>query len=216
PYAIPADNPFVNISGARPEVWAYGLRNPWKMSFDRATGDLWLGEVGQDLWEMVYLIKRGGNYGWSVMEGNHVYNPKLKPGGPSPITPPVVEHGHHEARSLTGGFVYRGSRLTELRGAYIYADYETGKIWAMRHDGKQVTEHRELMQTPLHIAAFGEDNGGELYLVAYEGLIDRLVPAPKIEQPHEFPRKLSETGLFASTKDHRPAPGLIPYDVNAP
>src|SRR2546422_8118636 len=122
PYGIPADNPFVNVAGARPEIWAYGFRNPWKMSVDRATGELWLGEVGQDLWESVFLVKRGGNYGWSVMEGNHVYNPRLKPGGPSPITPPVFEHGHHEARSLTGGFVYHGSRLRELRGAYIYAD----------------------------------------------------------------------------------------------
>ncbi len=216
PYAIPADNPFVNVPGARPEIWAYGLRNPWKMSFDRAIGDLWLGEVGQDLWEMVYLIKRGGNYGWGVMEGNHVYNPKRKPGGPSPISPPIVEHGHYEARSLTGGFVYRGSRLKDLRGAYIYADYETGKIWALRYHGGRVTEHRELLQSPLHISSFGEDNDGELYLLAYEGAIHRLVPAPKIARPHEFPRKLSETGLFTSTRDHRPAAGLIPYDVNAP
>ncbi len=216
PYAIPADNPFLTVPGARPELWAYGLRNPWKMSFDRVTGDLWLGEVGQDLWDMVYLIKRGGNYGWGFMEGNHVYNPKRKPGGPSPITPPIVEHGHHEARSLTGGFVYRGSRLKELRGAYIYADYETGKIWTLRYDGARVTELRELFQTPLHISSFGEDNEGELYLVAYEGPIHRLVPATKVTQPHEFPRKLSETGLFTSTKDHQPAPGLISYDVNAP
>jgi uncharacterized repeat protein (TIGR03806 family) len=186
------------------------------MSFDRATGDLWLGEVGQDLWEMVYLIQRGGNYGWGVMEGNHVYDPKRKPGGPSPISPPIVEHGHHEARSLTGGFVYRGSRLRELRGAYIYADYETGKIWALRYDDGRVTEHRELLQTPLHLSAFGEDNEGELCLLAYEGPIHRLVPAPATTQMHAFPRKLSETGLFTSTRDHRPAPGLIPYDVNAP
>jgi len=216
PYSIPRDNPFVNAPGARPEIWAYGLRNPWKMSFDRGTGDLWLADVGQDLWEMVYLVKGGGNYGWSAMEGNHVYNPKLKAGGPSPITPPIVEHGHHEARSLTGGFVYRGSRLKELRGAYIYADYETGKIWALRYEGQRVVEHRELFQAPFHTSAWGEDNGGELYLVAYEGMIHRLVPAPKVEQAHDFPRLLSETGLFISTKTHQPAPGLIPYDVNAP
>jgi uncharacterized repeat protein (TIGR03806 family) len=216
PYAIPVDNPFITVPGARPEIWAYGLRNPWKMSFDRTTGDLWLGDVGQDLWEMVYLIQRGANYGWPVMEGNHPYNPKIKPGGPSPISPPVVEHGHFEARSLTGGFVYRGARLKELQGAYIYADYETGKIWALRYQDGQVKEHRELLQTPVHISSFGEDNDGELYLVAYEGMIHRIVPAPKIEQPHEFPRKLSETGLFTSTEAHQPAPGLIPYDVNAP
>ncbi len=215
-YAVPPDNPFFDLPGVRPEIWAYGLRNPWKMSFDRETGDLWLGEVGQDLWESVFLIKRGGNYGWSVMEGNHSYNPKIKRGGPSQITAPIIEHGHHEARSLTGGYVYRGPRLKELRGAYIYADYETGKIWALRREGDRVIEHRELLQTPLHTAAFGEDNEGELYLVAYEGEIHRMVPAPKRKQPHDFPRKLSETGLFTSTKTLQPAPGLIPYDVNAP
>ncbi len=215
-YAIPPDNPFLAVAGARPEIWAYGLRNPWKMSFDRTTGELWVGDVGQDLWESVFLIKRGGNYGWSVMEGNHIYNSNRQRGGPSPITPPVIEHGHDEARSLTGGFVYRGSRLKELRGTYIYADYETGKIWALRYDGGKATDHRELFQSPLHFAALGEDNDGELYLVAYEGVIHHLVPAQKVAQPHEFPRKLSETGLFSSTKAHQPAPGLIPYDVIAP
>ncbi len=215
-YGIPPGNPFVNVPGARPEIWAYGLRNPWKMSIDRQTGELWVGDVGQDLWESVFVVKSGGNYGWSVMEGNHAYNPRLKPAGPSPITPPIVEHGHDEARSLTGGFVYRGSRLKELRGAYIYGDYETGKIWALRRNGEKVTEHRELLQSPLHWASFGEDNEGELYLVAYEGLIHRLVAAPKVTQPHDFPRKLSETGLFASTKTLQPARGLIPYDVIAP
>src|SRR6185436_18347575 len=101
-------------------------------------------------------------------------------------------------------------------GAYIYADYETGKIWALRYNGEQVTEHRELLLSPLHISAFGEDNDAELYLVSYDGYIHRLVPAPATRQPHEFPRRLSETGLFTSTKDLQPAPGLIPYDVNAP
>src|SRR5262249_51761473 len=216
PYAIPPDNPFLRIPNARPEVWAYGLRNPWRMSIDRETGDLWVGDVGQDLWESVLLVKRGGNYGWSAMEGTHVYNPKAKPAGPSPITPPVFEHGHDEARSLTGGFVYRGSRLKELGGAYIYADYETGKIWMLRYDGQRVTEHSELFQSPLHFAGLGEDNDGELYFVAYEGMIQRLARAPKITQPHEFPRRLSETGLFTSTKTLQPASGLIPYDVIAP
>ena len=98
------------MKGARPEIWAYGLRQPWKFSFDRKTGDLWAGEVGQDLWEMVYQIEKGGNYGWSVKEGTHPFRPERKK-GPTPILTPVVEHPHSEFRSLTGGFVYRGKRL---------------------------------------------------------------------------------------------------------
>ncbi|MEO8496550.1 MAG: PQQ-dependent sugar dehydrogenase, partial [Planctomycetota bacterium] len=115
-YVIPPDNPFVGYDAARAEIWAYGLRQPWKFSFDRATGDLWTGNVGQDLWEQIFLIERGGNYGWSVMEGSHPFRPE-RPRGPSPFVPPIVEHDHAEFRSITGGFVYHGSRLPELKGA---------------------------------------------------------------------------------------------------
>src|SRR5262249_51563088 len=128
-YAVPPDNPFVKTPGARAEVWAYGLRQPWKYSFDSATGDLCAGEVGQDLWEMVYKIEKGGNYGWSVMEGTHPFRPNRKR-GPTPILPPVVEHDHNDFRCLTGGYVYHGKRLPELTGAYVYGDFDTGKIWA--------------------------------------------------------------------------------------
>lgn len=216
PYAISRDNPFVGVAGARPEVWAYGLRQPWKFSLDRATGDLWAGDVGQDLWEMVYLVRRGGNYGWNIREGNHPYQPGRKP-GPTPILPPVVEHSHAEARSITGGNVYRGTRLKDLAGAYTYGDYDTGKIWALRHDGRQVVWHKEIADSSLRIVGFGEDAAGELYLVDHMGGgIHRLMPSPPSAEPSDFPRKLSRTGLFASTRDLRPAPGLIPYDVNAP
>ena len=132
-YAIPADNPFVGVAGARAEIWAFGLRQPWKMSFDRETGDLWTGNVGQDLWEMIYRIERGGNYGWSITEGSHPFRPERKR-GPGPIIPPIVEHDHANFRSITGGFVYRGRRLPELVGAYIYGDYDTGRIWMLRYD----------------------------------------------------------------------------------
>jgi uncharacterized repeat protein (TIGR03806 family) len=214
-YGIPKDNPFVQVPGARPEIWAYGVRQPWRMSFDRATGDLWAGEVGQDLWEMVLRVERGGNYGWSVMEGTHPFRPERKR-GPTPILPPVVEHAHSEFRSLTGGFVYRGTRLRELIGAYLYGDYDTGKVWALRYDGHKVTGQQELARTTLRLVGFGEDNAGEVYLVDFMGgALHRLVPAPKADAADAFPRKLSETGLFASVKDHRPAPGLIPYSVNA-
>jgi uncharacterized repeat protein (TIGR03806 family) len=214
-YSIPKDNPFVGMKGARPEIWAYGLRQPWRYSFDKKTGDLWCGEVGQDLWEMVYLIQKGGNYGWSVMEGTHPFRPERKR-GPTPILPPVVEHPHSDFRSLIGGYVYRGTRLPELAGMYIYGDFDTGRIWGLRHDGKKVTWHKELTKTRQRIVTFGQDEAGEVYHVDFVGgQIHRLITAPKVAETAPFPRKLSETGLFTSTKDLKPAPGLIPYSVNA-
>jgi len=187
----------------------------WKFSFDRANGDLWGGEVGQDLWEMVYKIVKGGNYGWSVQEGAHPFRPERKR-GPTPIQKPIVEHPHSDYRSITGGFVYRGSQYKELFGHYIYGDYDTGKVASLKYDGGKVVSQQELVDTPLRIVAFGEDHAGEIYLVDFiGGAIHRLVPAPATQQAAAFPRKLSETGLFASTKDHTPAPGLIPYSVNS-
>ena len=215
-YSVPKDNPFVGTPGARPEVWAYGLRQPWKFSFDPATGDLWAGEVGQDLWEMVYRIEKGGNYGWSVMEGSHPFRPKRKK-GPTPILKPVAEHPHTDFRSLTGGHVYHGKRLPRLDGAYVYGDFDTGRVWMLRYDGKKVTEHRELTDTALRIVAWGQDRAGEVYAVDFTGgAIYRLAPNPPPDpNAPKFPRKLSETGLFVSTKDHKPDPALIPYSVNA-
>jgi uncharacterized repeat protein (TIGR03806 family) len=214
-YSVPKDNPFVNTKGARPEIWAYGLRQPWKFSFDRQTGKLWCGDVGQDLWEMVYRIRKGGNYGWSVMEGTHEFRPERKK-GPTPILGPVVEHPHSDFRSVTGGYVYHGERLKELAGAYIYGDFDTGRIWGLRHDGEKVTWQQELTKVPQRIVSFGEDEAGELYHLDWVGgQIHRLMPSPKAVKPVAFPRLLSETGLFASIKDHKPAPGLIPYSVNA-
>ena len=217
-YGIPQGNPFVDRSGARPEIWAYGLRQPWKMSFDRATGELWTGNVGQDLWEQIYRIERGGNYGWSVTEGSHPFRPE-RTRGPTAILPPIVEHHHAEFRSITGGYVYRGRRLKSLVGAYVYGDYDTGKIWAFRYDGENgsVTEQKELVDSSLRLVGFAEDRAGELYLVDHMGGgIHRLVPNPAPDAQSAFPRKLSETGLFRSVKEHTPAPGLIPYTVNAP
>ncbi len=224
-YAIPPDNPFINVAGVTPEVYAYGFRQPWRFSFDRKTGDLWVGDVGQDLWEMVYLVESGGNYGWSINEGPQAFRPHRER-GPTPIRPPVVSHGHDESRSVTGGYVYRGQSLPKLYGAYIYADYETGKIWGLRYGsdaadpngGEKVTWHEELDDTTLGIASFGEDHDGELYFVSHQqGRIHRLSPRPPSPpKSTEFPRRLSETGLFASVKDHQVASGLIPYSVNYP
>jgi uncharacterized repeat protein (TIGR03806 family) len=215
-YAVPADNPFVAHKGARPEIWAYGLRQPWKFSFDKVSGDLWVGEVGQDLWESVYKIEKGGNYGWSVKEGSHPFRIDRKT-GPTPILKPVVEHPHSEFRSLTGGYVYHSKRLSELKKAYIYGDYDTGRVWMLRHDGKRVTEHRELARSRIRIVAWGQDHAGDVYALDFmSGGIYRLVanPPPAADAP-KFPHKLSETGLFASTRDLTPAKGLIPYSVNA-
>ena len=206
----------MGAAGALPEIWAYGLRQPWRFSVDRDSGSLWVGDVGQDLWEMVYRIERGGNYGWNVTEGSHPYRPEQKR-GPTPILPPIIEHSHAEARSITGGYVYRGTRLKELVGAYIYGDYDTGKIWGLRYAGGRVVWHRELVDSDLRLVSFGEDARAELYLVDHMGgKIHRLAPNRAPAATAEFPRKLSETGLFADVKQLKPAPGLIPYSVNAP
>ena len=217
-YTIPADNPFVDTENARPEIWAYGLRQPWKFTFDRETGDLWTGNVGQDLWEQVFLIERGGNYGWSVMEGGHPFRPERQR-GPSPFVPPVVEHNHAEFRSITGGYIYYGTKLPNLTGAYIYGDYDTGKIWMLRYDRhtKKVTEHRELVDSSLRLVGFGQDRTGEILLVDHmSGLISRLDPNPVPDNATDFPRRLSDTGLFASVRQHNVSDGVIPYDIIAP
>lgn len=217
-YTIPEGNPFNDRRDARAEIYAYGLRQLWKFSFDAKTNDLWGGEVGQDLWEMVLKIEKGGNYGWSVQEGDHPFRPE-RPRGPTPILKPVVEHSHGEFRSITGGYVYHGAKQPELKGAYIYGDYDTGRIWMLRYDdkAKRVTEHRELTDTTLRIVAWGQDIDGEVYALDFvSGGIYHLEKAPPpAKTAPQFPRKLSETGVFESTKDHKPAKGLIPYSVNA-
>ena len=215
-YRIPKDNPYVNVKNVKPEIWAFGFRQPWKMSFD-AKGRLWVGEVGWELWEMIHLVKKGGNYGWSAMEASQPIKPETA--SPlAPISPPVAAHPHHEAASITGGYVYRGKRLPKLRGAYIYGDYETGKIWALWHAGQKVTYHEEIADTPHRISTFGQDEDGELYYIHYEEVatIHRLVPNPRRGKPSAFPRQLSESGLFTNVAKHRLADGVYGYDVIEP
>ncbi len=217
-YSIPKDNPFVGVPGARPEIWAYGFRNPWRFSFDPHTGQPWVGDVGQDLWEMIELVSRGSNHGWSVMEGSHPFHPNSKL-GPTPLVRPVVEHHHTECRSITGGYVYQGAKFPELRDVYIYGDYQYGKIWGLRYDHamKKVVWHKELAATTVKIASFGLARDGSLYAVDYDrGQIYQLERNPPAVSGPPFPRKLSETGIFSSVRDHRVAPGVIPYSVNAP
>ena len=215
-YSVPKDNPFVNLPGARPEIWAYGLRNPWRMTVDAKTGHLWVGQNGQDLYEQAFLVKKGDNYGWSVTEGSQPFYPNRKR-GPTPIVLPTVEHSHAESRSLTGGIVYYGERYPDLRGAYLYGDYSTGKIWGVKHDGTKILWHQEIADSRLAITGFGTDSKGEILICDYrkeDGGIYTLEPTPKAP-PSTFPRKLSESGLFRSVKGHVMEPSLVPYSVNA-
>jgi glucose/arabinose dehydrogenase/sugar lactone lactonase YvrE len=168
PYAIPKDNPFVGRAGARPEVWAYGLRNVWRMAFDRKTGRLWAADVGQNLYEEINLLSPGGNYGWNVREALHPFG--AKGSGPRPgLIDPIWEYHHDVGKSITGGQVYRGTRLPELDGHYLYADYVTGKIWALRYDGgkKRVVANRPIRDRALPILSFGEDERGDVYLMTF-------------------------------------------------
>ena len=184
-YAIPADNPFVGRKGAKPEIYAYGIRNAWGMGFDQETGLLWAADVGQKLWEEINIIRKGGNYGWSVREGLH----KFGPNGVGPrkdLIEPIWEYPHEEkqgtvggqfGKSITGGRVYRGKSLPHLNGYFVYADYVTGKVYALKYDGKTVTENRSICSSNLPVMVFGEDAQGELYYTTPIGAIFKLVPA---------------------------------------
>ncbi len=213
-YAVPKDNPFVGMKGARPEVWAYGLRNPWRMGFDRQTGELFVGDVGWELWESVHRVQKGGNYGWSALEGPQPIKPEKI--GPTPILPALIELPHAIACSVTGGRVYRGRKFPELRGAYVFGDWETRRLWAARFEGDRTKEMPEIARPSVRIVAFGEDKDGELYFLDYDGgtvqTIERNTGPAKNDG---FPTKLSQTGLFATVRDHVPAAGVTPFVVNS-
>jgi putative heme-binding domain-containing protein len=213
-YAVPKDNPFVGMKGARPEVWAYGFRNPWRMSFDRQTGELFVGDVGWELWEMVHKIEKGGNYGWAAMEGPQPVKPDKV--GPTPIRPALIELPHTIACSVTGGYVYRGKKFPELRGAYVFGDWETRRLWAARFEGDRTKEMPEIARPSVRVVAFGEDKDGELYILDHDGgTIHTLERNDAGARNSDFPMKLSETGLFASVKEHTPAAGVLPFAVNS-
>ena len=191
-YGIPADNPARRSKAFAhwaPEVYCIGLRNVWKFSFDRQTGELWAGDVGQNLWEMVHRIENGGNYGWSIREGFHAFQPqrRQRPDRAAKIRPPIVEYPHgptadrkDHGLSITGGYVYRGKSLPELAGVYVYGDYDSGRIWGLRaRDGKLIAngELIDVTKGPkLNIASFAEDPQGELLILAFDGRIHTLVP----------------------------------------
>jgi glucose/arabinose dehydrogenase len=178
-YAIPADNPFAGQKDlARGEIWAYGLRNVWRLTFDRETGQAWAADVGQNLWEEINLIHRGGNYGWNLREGKHPFGPGGVP-AVAHLVDPIWEYGREDGKSITGGYVYRGKRVPELAGAYLYGDYVSGKIWALWYDAdsKTVTANRLIRESGPPIITFGEDDQGEVYFATQEGQILQFVSA---------------------------------------
>lgn len=215
-YAVPKDNPFVGMPNVRGEIWGFGFRNPWRMSFDRKTGDLWLGDVGWELWEMVHKVEKGGNYGWSIMEGPQPIKPDQKP-GPTPIRPPVIPLPHTISASVTGGFVYRGKKFPELVGKYIFGDWEFRRCWAATLEDGRLKSMEEITRPTVRVTSFGEDYDGEIFFLDYDtGYIHTLERNNGQGQNKNFPTKLSDTGIFADVKEQIPARGVMPFEVNAP
>ncbi|MFI5304665.1 MAG: PQQ-dependent sugar dehydrogenase [Nitrospiria bacterium] len=173
-YSIPADNPFVGNKQALPEIWAYGLRNPWRYSFDFLTGILYVGDVGQDHREEIDIVQKGKNYGWNIMEGSICtpgVNSQCEKKG---LELPLYDYGRSEGTVVIGGYVYRGNNFPSLCGTYIYGDFGNGRVWGIRRNGMTVIEHSLLLETHRKISSFGEDENHELYLVDYDGEILKL------------------------------------------
>jgi uncharacterized repeat protein (TIGR03806 family) len=221
-YAIPAGNPFVGqalcdndagtFSHNCPEIFAYGFRNPWRWSFDRDTGELWVGDVGQNQWEEVNRVVAGGNYGWRCYEGNHSYNSACGSSVAAAIAP-VAEYGHDLGAAVTGGYVYRGGSIPELVGRYIFADYGSGRIWQIPRDTRPTLQVSAGFDSGRNISSFAQDRDGELYAVDLGGTLQRLVAAPA--GGRMIPAQLSATGCVSAADPTQPAAGLVPYSPNA-
>jgi uncharacterized repeat protein (TIGR03806 family) len=221
-YTIPPTNPFAanpkcgpaTNAQSCPEIYAYGLRNPWRWSFDRQNGELWLGDVGQGNWEEVDIIVKGGNYGWRCREGRHNFGSQT--GCPtSGLIDPVAEYDHSLGNSITGGYVYRGPQSTSLRGRYVFGDFGTGRIWVLLPDNAGGYTRTDLLDTNLNISSFAEANDGELYVIDYSGGLYRLVFQP-VAGGGAIPVSLAATGCVNPADPKQPASGLIPFAVNAP
>jgi uncharacterized repeat protein (TIGR03806 family) len=216
-YDVPPDNPFVARAGAAPEIWAMGLRNPFRFSFDRQTGDLWVGDVGQNQWEEIDIVTKGLNYGWPRFEGNNLYQSTVALANGTTYAGPIFAYPHPPGVAIIGGYVYRGSRLTSLFGRYVYSDYGAGTVWAINADG---TNNTPLSQDGAP-TSFGEDNNGELYVVDQGG---RILQLQDSGGGGSQPTLLSQTGLFTNLPLANPSPqteltpasGLIEYDLNIP
>jgi glucose/arabinose dehydrogenase len=181
-YGIPPDNPFVGRDGARPEIWLTGLRNPWRMSFDRASGDLWIGDVGQGAYEEIDVVRAGSgggqNFGWNTTEGFHCF--RSSGCDQDGLTPPVTEYTHDGRNcAVTGGYVYRGAEYPELRGGYVFADYCSGRVWAIDSGQDEVREPRVVLESGRAMSSFGEDEDGELYVTDLSGMLLHLTASPR-------------------------------------
>ena len=220
PYGIPPDNPLVDDEG-RPEIYALGFRNPWRFSFDRATGEMWLGDVGDAGWEEINRVELGGNYGWPGREGAHCFRRRLGCEQPHWIDP-VFDYSHDDGISVTGGYVYRGEQIPALVGTYLFSDYGSGTLWALDFDEAGHARRRTLRDTGFHVASFSESHDGEIYIVDYDhraGGIYRLVEDSRTEGSGEttpFPELLSRTGCVDPDDPTSPVPGMIPYSLNVP
>jgi glucose/arabinose dehydrogenase len=212
PYAVPADNPFAAGGGA-PEIYALGLRNPYRFAFDAPTGDLWVGDVGQSAREEIDKVVLGGNYGWNIREGKACYKPAS--GCPTAgLIDPVVDHPRAEAVAIIGGVVYRGTRVPGLTGKYVYGDSGVGSLFAIATDQASPTPERLDVGLPrVHPVGFALDAAGEVVFADYGGILWRIAPP---DPPAEMPAKLSATGCVDASDPSKPAPGLFPYDVNVP
>jgi len=213
-YAIPKDNPFAEHADVRKEIWAYGLRNPWRFSIDPDTGYLWAGDVGDNLSEEINQILPGSNSGWPQFEGNR-RNIDYKSSSTTPITPVLTMERRYRRSVIVGGEVYRGKALPNLRGAYLYADFINGKVFTVRFGNDQSIQQEEIgiLRWP---TAFGRDASNELYIVTMADGIYRIEEAPKARQSQPFPRRLSQSALFLDTKQLIPSTSLISYEVISP
>lgn len=196
-YGIPADNPFVDSTNAsiRKEIYAWGLRNTWRFSFDYTTGWLWAADVGQGNWEEVDIIQNGENYGWRCYEGNHTYNTS---GCTGVYEPPIWEYSHSLGFSITGGYVYRGQNVPELTGKYIVGDYVSARVWAIDYDGINPATSTQITTASGSITSFGQDENNELYLVSFNGKIYRFIPTVVPVELVSFSAIVVESGVKLS------------------
>lgn len=216
-YLIPQDNPFVNQVSVREEIWAYGLRNPWRFSFDSVTGALWAGDVGQGAYEEIDVIEKGKNYGWRIVEGNQCYNPATNCNKLN-LTPPIYEYPHSDGLAVTGGFVYRGKAIPSLYGTYVFGDYSSGMIWGLSKNNNQ-WKRTLLIDSKKKISAFGIDGEGELYVLDHTaGTFFRIEQTKGTSNTNTpiVPRRLSETGCFRDLKTRAFAEGILSFSVNTP
>jgi glucose/arabinose dehydrogenase len=173
PYALPADNPFLNRADIRPEIFAVGFREPWRFSFDSVTGDLWVGDVGQDRVEEVAIVRKGENHGWNALEGFEPFSNKYRKEG-AIYTSPIFAYRRKFGNSITGGYVYRGDKKSSFYGVYICGDYTSHRIWGVTQENRVLKSVRQIAMAPQNIASFATDAAGEIYVVGYEGMIYKL------------------------------------------